>query len=209
MNGDDRSICGDCPLRTQMKNGKQERLCYVTPFQAPRAVYTSFHNRKYPYLASLKEITEVHAGHRVRLGAYGDPAALPFEIVKATVRKAANFTGYTHQWKECDRRLRRYLMASVDTPEQLAEATAMGWRTFRVRLSPNDPLRPGEITCPAAPEAGHRTTCALCTLCNGSHPYTRDGTRLDDPRKNIAILPHGRGMALFESRLIPLQIVGP
>ena len=38
-NGDDYSICGDCPHR---KNDKGERSCYVNVGQAPNAVFKSF-----------------------------------------------------------------------------------------------------------------------------------------------------------------------
>lgn len=203
-NGEDFSICGNCALRTKINDeGKQERVCYVNPFQAPRAVYTAFNEGKYPYLGSLKDIATMHAGHSVRLGAYGDPAALPFEIVAAMVRRASNWTGYTHQWQTADRRLRRYLMASVETEEQAKDATRLGWRTFRVR-GPDEPIVAGEITCPAAPEAGHRTQCADCTLCNGRRSYERAGRRLDDPRRNIVILAHGKGMALFGKKVLPV-----
>lgn len=201
ITGDDASICGNCPLRTAINDqGKQQRLCYVQPFQAPRAVYDAYHRRRYPYLESLRAITVAHSGQVVRLGAYGDPAALPVEIIASTVAEARRWTGYTHQWRAADARLKAYLMASVDTLAEFEEARSLGWRTFRVRHGPGDTLQPGEITCPASPEAHHRTTCANCTLCNGVHPHRNNV----DLRKNIAILAHGKGSALFGRRLLPV-----
>ena len=74
-------------------------------------------------------------------------------------------------------------MASVETAEQRAAAHARGYRTFRIVASPDD-LESGEILCPASKEAGHRTTCAECLLCNGKRGP-------DDHRKDIAVVAHG------------------
>jgi hypothetical protein len=43
--------------------------------------------------------------------------------------------------------------------------------------------------CPASDEAGHKTQCAKCLLCNGA--------RAMDARKNITIVVHGSGAKNF------------
>lgn len=80
-------------------------------------------------------------------------------------------------------------MASVDSEREQREASALGWRTFRVRQSASDAIMGTEIVCPASDEAGKHTTCLKCGLCNGSKPA--------DPRKDIVIAPHGRGAKYF------------
>jgi len=79
-------------------------------------------------------------------------------------------------------------MASVDSTEEYRMAKLAGWRTFRVRTNAES-LMACEIACPASDEAGKKTTCERCGLCNG--------TRRNDARKDIAILVHGTGAAKF------------
>ena len=206
VNGADRSVCGDCKLRTRIIDGKRKRACYVTPFQAPLAVFKAWQRGRYPRMPDLAAVAELHRGQSVRLGAWGDPAAAPFELTRAITKYAKSFTGYTHAWRYCDKRFRQVLMASVDDEEEFAIAQKKGWRTFRSR-SPDVPLLSGEVTCPASAEAGHRTTCTNCTLCNGNHTYRRAGQRFADPRKSVAIIAHGQGRALFTDagkRLLPM-----
>jgi len=86
------------------------------------------------------------------------------------------WTGYTHQWMYATaQHLRDKCMASCHTRDDVAEATALGWRSFRTSSDINDKL-PSEILCPASKEAGRRTT------------YGKRGP--DDRRKNIFIVMH-------------------
>jgi hypothetical protein len=107
-------------------------------------------------------------GRALRLGAYGDPAAVPYllwiEIL--TALRVRSWVGYTHAWARCDARFRSLVMASVDSPEERETACGLGWRTFRVR-GRNDPILAGEFVCPAANEAGKRLTCIECNACSG------------------------------------------
>jgi hypothetical protein len=80
------------------------------------------------------------------------------------------------------------LMASADSAQDQQDATAQGWRTFRVRTA-DDTLEQREIACPASDEAGKRTSCDSCGLC--------DGARTEDRRANIAIIVHGIGTGAF------------
>ena len=115
----------------------------------------------------------------VRLGAYGDPAMVPEEVMAEAVRPYKNWLGYSHQWRmPWAQWARRYCMASVDSAEEQAEAAAAGWRTFRVAYG-GEPVE-GEIVCP---NTTHGVQCERCLLC--------DGAREGDKRKSIVVTAHG------------------
>ncbi len=169
--GDDRAICGDCPMRAGQG-------CYV---QVRRSVHAA-------WSATPREVVDVDGvplrpRPKLRLGSYGDPAVVPVSFWRRVLRRFSGWTGYTHAWRTASRDYAGLVMASVETLEQRAAAKATGYRTFRIVSSPED-LAPGEILCPASKEAGHRTTCASCLLCNGSRGP-------DDTRKDIAVVAHG------------------
>jgi hypothetical protein len=183
--GADRSICGDCKHRG---NGTGKgRSCYVAVKNAPRSIAKVFHEGGYLAIRPSDVATYLASKNMgIRIGAYGDGAALPAHII-ADLTHGIFHTGYTHAWKErAD--LRHWLMASVDTPSEYSEAKAAGWRTFRVRTA-GENLDSEEIACPASDEAGKRTTCDRCGLCDGSRP--------DDQRRSIAIIAHGIGVSSF------------
>ena len=176
--GADSAVCGECPHRPLLAKINNVAPCYVNLGQAPNGVYRSEYPNGVPTIKKP-----------LRLGAYGEPTALPFELVRDAVNNADGHTGYTHQWRTCDPRFKTLLMASVDSIEEQIEAQAQGWRTFRVRKNSNSDRRlashlrktlANEISCPASKEAGFRTQCADCRLCAG--------TRRD--AKNIEINAH-------------------
>ncbi len=176
---DDASVCGDCPHR--------QGTCYVLAFQGPRAVWEKFRRGGYVEATPEEVAAQVKArGASVRFGTYGDPAMVPYEVLAPIAKAAHRHTGYTHQWKTdfVDSRLKEICMASVDSQEEYVAATRNNWRTFLVTADVNLPT--DVINCPASIEAGHRTTCEKCGLCNGKVAH-------NDKRKNIFIRPHGRG----------------
>lgn len=182
--GDDASICGDCPHRG---NGKDyaTRSCYVNVAQGPLQVFRAYQRGKYPR-ANATMRRALGAGRMVRLGTYGDPAAVPASLGLDLVSRAEGHTGYTHQWQALEkapdaaRVWRSLVMASADTPAQAAAARAAGWRTFRVRRA-DEPLMPSEFACPASAEAGHKAQCATCKACGGT----------DGRKGSPAIIAHG------------------
>lgn len=185
--GADAMICFDCPLRGL--DGFGERICYVNVAQGPGAVWRSYTAGKYPYL-DPKDYARVFGNREVRFGAYGDPVLIPIWIVRPIVRVVRKYTGYSHQWdKPAYQEYRLYFMASADTPVDRENAKALGWRTFRCRTK-DGAILPGEITCPASDEAGKKTQCIRCGLCNGR-------TGATDPRKDIVIIAHGSGSKNF------------
>lgn len=175
--GADVSICGDCVHRGD-GNGAN-RSCYVTVFQAPLVVWKTAQKGGYPTMTA-QEAGELIAGRMVRLGSYGDPAAVPFAVWQAMLAQIAAKTGYTHQWRKFPA-LKAFAMASCDTSADHDEAKAQGWRTFRVRLA-DEPLKAREIACPASKEAGAKTSCDACKACGGLTAKAK---------VDIAIMAHG------------------
>lgn len=162
--GKDKVVCGDCPLRPANAAAGEAR-CYVETGKAPAAVWRAYQAGRYPMLPS----TEVFNGKAVRFGAYGDPTKLPLALVAEIAGKASHWTGYTHQWRNpLNKGYARYLMASADDVEAQLQATAAGWRTFRVAPAGSGFALRDEISCPASKESGMRTTCAKCALCRGA-----------------------------------------
>jgi hypothetical protein len=152
-NGADSAICGDCAHRSS------PRTCYVNIGQAPRAIHAGRH-------VVCDNVTELALNATVRLGAYGDPAAVPFELWRELLTLANGWLGYTHQWKTCDQRLKLYCMASVDSQAEFDAAHDLGWRCFFVGRSMAD--KPERVAlCPASAEAGKVLTCADCQSCSG------------------------------------------
>lgn len=166
---DDASVCGTCPAR-----GK---WCYVTTFQGPLSIYRTWKRGGYGNLSA-----ELLKGSSLRLGAYGDPAALPLSVIKEITKDVERYTGYTHAWRDCNEGFQAYCMASTDTLEESLDAQRMGWRTFRVCASA-DVKRKSECVCPASHEAGQKITCFNCGAC--------DGRRRPTVKSNIVIEAHG------------------
>lgn len=156
--GEDKSICGDCKHRG--------RTCYVMVHWGVTQVWKAAQRGKYPEL-NRAHLALTGRGHTIRLGTYGDPAAVPISVWQRFISQAKTSTGYTHQWRDVESwPLMEFCMASVDTPAEREEAKALGWRTFRVRTSA-EPVLDREVVCPASAEAGHKTTCEECRACGG------------------------------------------
>ena len=183
--GLDTTVCGDCPLRSKASGGSGD--CYVATVHGPRVVWTK---TKDMTVEKLRQSTKP-----IRLGAYGDPAFLPIELIADIVRNR-RWTGYTHQWHRRTKKWSRYLMASIDdkmakrqriTSKQLKDkAVAKGYRTFRIIRDASE-LDSDEIMCPNYTKG---VQCVDCGLCNGSKGA-------DDKRKNIAIVVHGSSAKLY------------
>ena len=179
--GNDQSICGTCPQRGKASGGSG--ACYVNVGQGPTSTWKA-HNRN----GSVPFDVERFRGKKVRFGAYGDPAAVPFEVWKSIADVAESVTGYTHQWRTADPRFSQICMASADSVSEALEAKhTHGYRNFIVR--PAGSAKPsGAIVCPASAEAGKKITCSDCLMCGGtSSNQTRD----------ITIIAHGTSARMF------------
>ena len=117
--GADVSVCGVCPLRGTLAEGRnRHRACYVQVRNAPYQVWQAYQAGSYvPH--EPREHAQLLRGRKLRLGSYGDPCAVPFQIWQRLVHLAAGHTGYTHTWEgRRFSRHRSFLMASCETLEQ-------------------------------------------------------------------------------------------
>jgi len=189
--GEDYSICGACPLKgvpnIEKSNGwADNRACYVNLIHGPNQVYKAYKAGKYKQAESL---TELGKGHNIRLGTYGDPLAVPSHIWRALTPKAKGFTGYTHQSETLPDSNISKVMISTESKDQAQSLHSKGIRTFRVipistyREFGQDCILKTEVLCPASIEAGKKTTCDNCNLCQGQYIKA----------KSIAIVSHGIG----------------
>lgn len=191
--GADASICGQCPHRSQVPGTLRKRTCYVNMI-GPRGVYRAL--ASYPTVAPA-DLPALGAGRVVRLGAYGDPAAVPRWVWEGLTRDAAGVTGYTHQWR-LGFALADLCMASCDSEADVRDATALGYRAFYVTPTPQ-PRAPGFMVCPASEEAGKRLTCAECRSCGGT------GSKA---RSHVQIAAHGPAARLVSLRTAKKNVTG-
>jgi hypothetical protein len=177
----DGAICGNCPHR-QNTGG----ACYVNIGQAPSAVYRAYKKGSYkPFDESVHK--ELFFGRMIRLGSYGDPAAVPIQVWDDILQYCIGHTGYTHQinHKNFQKGILNICQVSADTPKQALKLQKQGLKTFRVAL-PDDGLLEDEIECLADSKG---LSCLACGLCDGS-------------KQNIAIVVHGARSKRFKSKLI-------
>lgn len=191
--GEDYSICGNCPHRGKATNDPTKKLavgraCYVNLGQGVLSTWKALQRGFYPDAVGHAAIAEVGRGRMVRLGTYGDPAAVPSYVWDSLISEASGHTAYSHQ--ACKRGaafMPEIMMQSADSLSEAQEAWALGRRTFRVVASVADIVKGAEILCPASEEAGKRTTCSACGLCAGASVKA----------KSIAIPAHGAGKVHF------------
>jgi hypothetical protein len=185
--GEDFSVCGNCVHRgvphTGKTGGAKKRSCYVMLLMV-LSVYKKYKAGGYTKITGHTNIAYVGRDLIIRLGAYGDPAAVPSYIWESLLSEASGHTGYSHQANLAGADYRPDLtMRSADTLEEARQAWANGERTFRVTANANDIVQGKEIVCPASEEAGKRTTCEQCKLCSGNTISA----------KSIVIMAHGAG----------------
>jgi hypothetical protein len=90
--GADFSICGTCAMRGEVTtdpNRKQakNRRCYVNLGQGVLIVYKSFLRGVYAIADNIASRKSIGRGRFVRVGTYGDPAAVPAAVWEDLSRK--------------------------------------------------------------------------------------------------------------------------
>ena len=183
--GADYSICGNCPhkgIPTDNPNKKlaNNRSCYVVIGQGPTIVYKSFLRGVYGDMQGHSKTAELGRGRMVRLGTYGDPAAVPSDTWDSLLFDSAGHTAYSHQSgiKSADVRPDLF-MISADNEAQARAAWDSGARTFRIVSDYSELVSGKEIACPADTKG---IECQACGLCKGA-----------SKAKSIAIVVHGNG----------------
>tara|TARA_R100000808_G_scaffold7996_1_gene22874 strand:- start:584 stop:1306 length:723 start_codon:yes stop_codon:yes gene_type:complete len=184
--GADYSICGNCKHRGTAhadanRAVAKERTCYVAIHHAPLNVWRTYHRGRYAVANDRAAIVALGSGRKVRLGSYGDPAAVPQYVWDNLLAKASGHTGYSHQ--QTGSFNPEQVMVSADSLIEAEQAWLKNWRTFRVVKQVSEVQAGKEILCPASKEAGQRTNCASCGLCAGALIQA----------KSVAIVAHGSG----------------
>jgi len=184
--GADKSICGNCIHRGQAHDGDKgqakNRTCYVTLAHGPLGKFKAYKRGAYEKVQGHNAIAALGFGRMVRLGTYGDPAAVPNYIWESLISRAEGHTAYTHG---ATNPMPESIMTSADSATDAKQAWGRGERTFRVMADKADLIAGREILCPASEEAGKRTTCESCKLCAGASTKA----------KSVAIVAHGTSKA--------------
>ena len=195
--GADVSICGDCKHRSG--------ACYVRVEQGPTVVKKAHARGVYP-VVDLSTARELCAGLHVRIGTYGDPAAIPASVWRALLGASAGHSGYTHQWRKAEySELAAFCMASCDTVEETQVARSAGWRTFSVipqaDYAGTIKAMGKTFLCPASKEAGMKLQCADCLACDGNSAGRS---------AHVAIPAHGaiHKVRAYDRQLTLIQIGG-
>jgi hypothetical protein len=185
--GNDEGVCGNCIQRPSVGGA-----CYVKTFQAPLSIWRAYKRGNYNNVINLESLR----GAELRLGSYGDPSAVPFDIWRNLIDKVQPrlMTGYTHQMshKAFDKRMAEVCMISADTPKVALKAHAQGFRTFRMTTD-TEQLLPNEIICPNDTDG---VKCIDCGLCDGAG---------DKP--NIAILAHGALAKRYNEKYEKINVI--
>lgn len=189
----DGPICGSCVHRCGS--------CYVLTHQAPRQVWKSWHRNPRPTPRGF-----INRFSSIRFGAYGDGAAVPYEVVHGVAQMTGSFTGFTHQWATCDPRFANLFMASVESFAEAREAQALGYRTYRT-TTPDYHRAKGEISCPGSKEMGRKLTCAQCGYCNGNAKGFKGNVVVEAHGAPWKVNRFGQAMA-FQQPQAPVETMG-
>ena len=162
--GADFSICGNCPMRGEVTTDPNRKIakgrkCYVNLGQGVLIVFKSFLRGVY----KEGDPRTMGRGRFVRVGTYGDPAAVPQRVWELLLSDADGFTAYTHQkpWRP------EIAMQSADSHAEAVMHWKENRRTFRVIADLGELDKANETLCPASKEMGRRVQCAECRLCAG------------------------------------------
>lgn len=156
---EDFSICGDC-LHRRASLG----TCYVNVARAPTAIFKKYH-RDLTAGTNLDLNIKKLIGRALRLGAYGDPCAIPMEAWKPLLTVCHVRTGYTHQWHNDNpafQQFKHFIQASVESIDEQKLAQSMGWGTFRIK-GEHEAKQANEFVCPSS----QGITCLACHKCDG------------------------------------------
>jgi hypothetical protein len=210
----DASICGTCPRR-QSTGGD----CYVLIHNAPQSSYKAWVRQGRPegdVETAALAIARDAAAHGIRLGSYGDPAAVPHTVwqtliarVEALTGRPVKHTGYTHQWRAVSFTgptayahhawCRTNLMASVDSVRESVLARAMGYRYFLAIPAADVADVPGATVECLATRQGSLATCQTCGICDGAQGRAA--------RASVYLVEHGARSGAKAKRAAALRVL--
>lgn len=161
-NGLNKSVCGSCPHM-----GSRQNSCYVKWFQAPLQVWKSYKNNRYDYFK--KSDLELVRGRSLRLGSAGDPTVIDLKVWEPLLKVCKNHTGYTHQWRSnFAQQYKGIVQASCDSFNDYLLASGLGFKCFYVKHKDTKVDKKLFVNCGASIEAGKKTECSKCALCDGN-----------------------------------------
>lgn len=180
--GEDENICFDCSLRPilnkkqkgeELKN--EDGICYILHWQDPQRIWNNYHE------GVLEKIDDIDLSmfkrRGLRLGSYGDPAAVPFYVWKNILQATAFHTGYTSQWrKDIAQEYKGICQASCHNRKDALEAQKLGWKTYTNLPLDTNNIGLNSVKCPYSEDETMK--CLECKLCNGA-------------KVNVEILDHG------------------
>lgn len=182
--GADASICGSCPFGPGRPEGTA-RSCYVRPSRGPAQVWHAWRSGHYR-IAPPSDYRAIARGQAIRIGAYGDPAAVPPGVWHGLLGTAATWTAYTRQWS-AGFALSDIAMASTRNNDESDRAAANGWRVYQA-TEPGAKRREGFAVCPFVSSGGLGSIgaiqCRACGLCNGTAAGHR--THIQAPIHGVA-----------------------
>lgn len=161
----DKENCLDCPYSYNAGNGK----CYTHKGNSrvglssmirrlSKLNITEFNNEKWN---EFLNICTAFKTKFIRFGVYGEPIFLTIKQIEDLTHNK-KWSGYTHQWFN-KHEYKKYFMASVHTSDEGTIAENMGWRFFMAGKEESK----RSVNCPASKEAGKKSNCQTCVLCNG------------------------------------------
>jgi hypothetical protein len=163
--GNDYSVCGNCIHRgdyIKEKDIMTNRTCYVNLLkQGIYSVYNAYKRGSYPVFSS--KYAFLFKDNHLRIGSYGDPAAVPIHVWEKISSICKDYTGYTHMWSTCSNEYKNFCMASCETLYDAKKAQDLGYRTFRVVMSHSEKTL-NEIPCLSQ---SHGVHCDICGFCDG------------------------------------------
>ena len=175
--GEDVRVCGGCIF-------SRNRGCYVSG-RALWSVWRSYQAGNYSDRRHAEWYFKRERPPTVRIGAYGDPVAVPIEVWEwlSGLPGETNIIGYTQEWKlpRADG-YQRFCMASTKSRAESRKAELMGWRYFRVTVPGDEVLLERQIMCPHTTD--DENICKGCRLCTG-------GDLSSDQRPHIVNPVHG------------------
>ena len=188
--GYDECVCGSCLLKGRIiesyrgnylgihhKTTKNiGRVCYVRVDWVVNQAWNKYKSGGYPKY-NYHQHSKLFKGRKIRLGAYGDPLAVPLKIWQRYLKLCNGHTGYSKQWPNYrNNHYKNYVQASVFNEQEKIFANKVGFHTFRIKNKNDKNSLPGEITCPAS--INEKITCEKCMQCSGQ-------------KRNVVIDVHG------------------
>ena len=163
--GDDYSICGNCSYRGRGKEHGEVRTCYVRVETAPAQIWRIYNQDGYEKWSQVEK--KLRLTHReLRMGSYGDPAAVPFSVWQNLLKRVHSHTGYTSQWRHSfSQPFRGIVQASCSNLQDYLDAKSLGWMTYTTLPNGHSGID-GAMKC--VNESSEKTVqCQQCMLCDG------------------------------------------